>query len=565
MKKSQIYTFYGIILTSILAFYGMNMIVPFYGDDILSKYNLFQPHIHISSLKDILQAVVDDYLYICGRMASSFFCHFFPTLAGEQAFNIVNTIFFIVLLALGYKFCKPQDADHHLPTLIWLTIGTFLLSNDGSSLFYWMAGGINYLWSFVATLSFLYFFHSDNTRLSFIPSKAYPLFALGGMVAALFHEMFAITISGTLLVSYVHAFLYPKLLPYSPKLGQRQHWLAGGYLTGSVIAIFSPSMIGRAIVANETFTAMSFLHHTTRIFLSFHFFVLLACFLLFVYIRKRAIFKSFIQVNAFYFQCLLFSLLPAIISGEGGRALFATEAFSMLLSIRLWNHLMVKQPNHPLSWLYILGASFIVFYGLVMYESHQKWTVFQQTVKAYMSQKDSIVGYSYIKGMPFIRLFTKDLEELMRIRGVRYPIQLDKERMTGKSARMINPVDKRELEDMKQSHAFFIHKNHVAGAFYTRDGYPDYIARYDSTLIKNIAEERLYCIFSLPFNLPFNLKVNYLKSDFYAAVPIRVVGNKKAGRFVILSKNYKHFPMTRLLDMGISPKANTQKFEFVSH
>lgn len=182
-----------------------------------------------------------------------------------------------------------------------------------------------------------------------------------------------------------------------------------------------------------------------------------------------------------------------------------------------------------------------------------------------MNQKGSIVSYSYFKGMPIINLFTIDVEKIMRISGVRHSLWQDKERVIGKSALPIIAVDKRELEDMKQSHTFFIPQNHVAGAFYTRDGYPDYIARYDSTLIKNIAEERLYCVFSLPFNLPFNLKVNYLKSDFYAAVPIRVVGNKKKGRFILLSKNYKHFPMIKLLDMGISKKANTQKFEFVSY
>ena len=115
-------------------------------------------------------------------------------------------------------------------------------------------------------------------------------------------------------------------------------------------------------------------------------------------------------------------------------------------------------------------------------------------------------------------------------------------------------------------HATFFSKNsspkNMSG-FYDQKDFAFMIQPYNPNLLKIIGNERLYAEYSIKY-LPFiKLRVNYCKGDLLKPRPVLLVRTKEYGDYILLNKQYKHFPFTELTKLGIRENQPTSKFELI--
>lgn len=184
MNKKVIFT----TVCIFIFFYILNYLTPMaFGDDYVysfvwqghSEYEpLTETATRVSSLQDLLISQWSHYFTWSGRAVSHIIAQFFLWV-GKPVFNIFNA-FISVLLIIEIYWCANKGIvtfDFKMSRLLYIFFALWAFTPAFSSVFLWLTGACNYLWTVVLLLGFLlpfvhkfYFFEkniSHHKRFTF--------------------------------------------------------------------------------------------------------------------------------------------------------------------------------------------------------------------------------------------------------------------------------------------------------------------------------------------------------------------------------------------------------------
>ena len=160
-------------------FYILNYLTPMsFGDDFVYSF-IWQGHseyeplsdsaMRVSSLQDLLISQREHYLTWSGRSVSHTIAQFFLWV-GKDLFNIFNALV-SVLLVIEIYWCANKGKvtfDFNISRLIFVFLAIWTFTPAFSSVFLWLTGACNYLWTVVLLLGFLlpyvykYYYFTDK-------------------------------------------------------------------------------------------------------------------------------------------------------------------------------------------------------------------------------------------------------------------------------------------------------------------------------------------------------------------------------------------------------------------
>lgn len=381
-------------------FYLMNMYTPICGDDYLYSFYLsplaaksffegasvgFEQK--ISSLADVMFSQYNHYFYVNGRTIPHILEQSFAGLWGENCFNLINVVFFLLLNMLVIWISGKGNLTklgYWIATVFFIW---FLLPCP-VDLFLLMSGALNYTWSAVFCLIFLLVYYKVRQIERVNWGVVFLLLGLG-VFSGWTHESLVIGISGALFISYCVQF--KKRKPKLPEIA-----LVIGFWLGTLLLCLSPAARGRASFDHpsiwETFLLIM---GELRAFYALLFLLVYS----FFYEKRNGndhSLRRFFYDNQLYFYIIFIELVFSLLIGfRNVRQLFGIELFSIVILIKL----ISKQPSFNTAWHRILStvaACVIVLHMacIIPYAKHSH-AQFQNILTAYLQSEDGVVSFKH--------------------------------------------------------------------------------------------------------------------------------------------------------------------------
>ena len=545
LMKYNSYYFLGVVLIAVFFFAAMNMVVPFYNDDMLAEYHIGTGE-YVRDGKTALDSVICSWHTYIGRIIPALLMPLIVNVLGDGMFNLLNVIVYLVVICQLYFIC---DVRGDIYKMLMVLIGLFLINTR--DLFFWASGGVNYLWATCAVMAFLILSQKVRSKDS-ISLLLISVLSVVSFLLSLFHEMLDVAVISGLWIEW-----------FCTRKKERKNWhylvLLVSFSIGTAVVTLCPALFFRASTSFTYLGGMMIVHRIAHLFTSLY--VTWLLFFLIVYLLVNGKMRDVFKAHRLYFLFLFFSFIPWLVSGEGGRALYATELFSVILLLRLID---VKKRRMQIGvvaiWLLMIVAQCIILKDSII-----KWDIYREVVDRYMKNHSNVVLADYFEGCTLLSLYETKQEELYRcvqtIRGLKW----DKERVWNKKVRPLRVIQREIWETAIVDNAyFFSEKNRVLYSnWYDSPLFIDYVAKYNRNLSNQIGKGLFYAVYSVPLIPSIKLKVNYTREEVESAHPFRVVSDRRYGKYILLSKKYKNFPMTELDYFGINSDMPSSKFELL--
>lgn len=534
MKTSKLLIF---ILIATICFYIMNLIVPFYADDL--SYNLPQ-----NDLYSIVQNVIHMYHTLNGRIIPNTLMLSFPTILGENLFNLLNTIIYGCFL---YLLLKIDTTNFSKLNAMICIIGIFLIGYR-DNLFFWGAGSSNYLWP--GTIILLYIsliFKEKHTN-----NKLYNLlYFVLGIIAGCCHEIFSLPICMML--------LYYFITKKESKYNKTFLLLSIGFIIGSIILFSSHGNFSRFNNSTESINSIYIwiIKSLYNILFNAYITIILTITLIIKFIKNRIKTKKFISKNKYYICLWITSFFLPLISISGGRAMFATEIFALILLMKLTQAFINKSLSNKLC--IILSVLFIPYFIYINIINSIAWRKYNIYTNTYLNQKTNIVIINDIKQYPLTCSFTLDLEDafcnIFYVRSlakfknsykepIEYPIALPKT--------LFDKISKNELYNpIKTNNLRF----YDLSSLY-------YVLTYNRDIKEKITKGCLYRENTSKLFPSFKVKCNITKEDLNINRPAIVLDLGENRKYILLRKNYKKYWGFNAESWGINSTITNKRFEF---
>ena len=552
MKERKDWVLIALVLfITIGLFYILNYIIPFFGDDFFSKYHIRTGE-YLDSFPKILDSAVCSWHDFIGRLIPAITMPIITVLLGEQFYNVFNTLLLLSICLLLLKVSKTNlNEKGFLITCIIIFALFFCLNNN--DLLFWCAGSVNYL---IPSLFILLFFDlfdrfkNQNVNIA----KGFAFMTCGIFIASL-HEMYACAIA-------IGLFIY--FLLYRKTLSSAFWWMTVGWFVGSCIVILNPALFAK-LRFEESLGGMWFIHSMVKFLVSNKITYILLILTVILYIKKKEAIINAYRQHPLIFLSFIPSSFPALISGQGGRALWGTEFLALLIIIILLQQVYISKTKS-------YGIGLFLFICCCCLEIHQiqeytpKWQEYKRITQQYLNSKKSLVAYQDIRTSSLCRLFSDDLNEILDEQIYILPLKKEKERLTHKKQRMMTAVPNNIYQEAIMGHASFFSKIKASKnllGFYDQKDFAFMIQPYNSILLNKIGNERLYAEYRIKYFPFIKLRVNYCKGDLLKPRPVLLVKTKEYGNYILLNKQYKHFPFTELIKLGIRENQPTSKFELI--
>ncbi len=247
-NKKTLLTFAGIYLF----LYIFNYLHPLnFGDDYIYAFiwqgnpmsvPLTEDAVRVTSLKDIFVSQWLHYFTWGGRTVAHVLVQFFMW-TGKNLFNFFNAFIGVLLVTeIYWCICKGRISFNFMPgSLYWIFLLLWTFTPAFSSVFFWLAGSCNYLWSNTFQLAFLLpyvrkYYSAEKEKDRNIIFKAVLFF--GGIVAGWTNEN-----SVCWIILWVFLFLY-----VSWKDNTLESWMvvgASGLLIGYALLMLAPGNVAR--------------------------------------------------------------------------------------------------------------------------------------------------------------------------------------------------------------------------------------------------------------------------------------------------------------------------------
>ncbi|MBP1615198.1 MAG: hypothetical protein H6Q13_2646 [Bacteroidetes bacterium] len=406
MKYKFVYTFLVII---IVLYYALNLIIPFFCDDIQF---MFSP---VSIEKNgIFSMIMSSVVH--SSYTARYLCNLFELTAvnlwGEFYFNIINTLLFLSCILMAYHFIFFDERDEKKMGYVWIVLGLLSLSTGEDCLYYWAAGAANYLFPLCLTLAFILLLRkqmgSGSVRFSWLTASLFII----GFFLNLQHEMFVVSILGGLFF-----YLFYQLRKH--QLKEFLNWNSSALIGGAIIAclclLFLVDPTKRAgVLGIDKYSLADFVRRFASVILELRYFYIFLLLSLYAFWRHRTELRIFCKDNILIICIVLCGIIPAFIGGRGARALFVTELFSFFLIVKIFYGIYFNNDKRSRLYLISVCLSFfvIIYQGLIVYNSHIKWNIYNQMVLDYFKKDNGCIVVEDYKGFYITRPYTVNLNNL---------------------------------------------------------------------------------------------------------------------------------------------------------
>ena len=337
MRKSSklLWLDYIAVAIIVIAFFVISYCGFYFSDDLSMAYGgapdgFGEREMEISSLLDVFKLTWWWFFHWGGRLftvaAQYFFC---GLLDNKVWFDIVNTLFFVLLIVVCGSLVRNGKREHVCDVLLFALLFWFLCPKPDETLF-WVAGSTTHMWANTLAFVFLWFFMKFKDA-NFSVIEKLGLFFLSIFTAAEFIP--CVSICGAFVVYYVFHIKRFKgnVIP-----------IVVGFTIGSMIMLFAPGNFARASVggmnnASDYFDRLCKLmnnpiweikkYKTLWIFL-----IVLA----WGWIKDKTVIKTWMRNNAILLLSLGWSVIAfSMVFRPTNRAVFFTETLSLVLFLRL--------------------------------------------------------------------------------------------------------------------------------------------------------------------------------------------------------------------------------------
>lgn len=399
MKERKDWVLIALVLfITIGLFYVLNHIIPFFGDDFFSKYHIRTGE-YLDSFPKILDSAVCSWHDFIGRLVPAITMPIITVFLGEQFYNVFNSLLLLAICLLLLKVSKTNLREKGVLTTCIIIFALLFCLNEKDLLF-WCAGSVNYL---IPSLFILLFFDLFNRfkNQNVNVAKGFALLICSIFIASL-HEMYACAIA-------IGLFLY--FLLYRKSLSSAFWWITVGWFFGSCVVILNPALFAK-FRFEESIGGMWFIHSIVKFLVSIKITYILLILTVFLYTKKKEAIINVYRQHPLVFLAFIPSSFPALISGQGGRALWGTEFLALLITI-----ILLQQVNISKTKSYCIGL--FLFICCCCLEIHQineytpKWQEYKRITLRYLNSKKSLVTYQDIRTSSLCRLFSDDLNEIL--------------------------------------------------------------------------------------------------------------------------------------------------------
>ena len=543
MKKND----YLIISLVLLVFFVMNRIIPFYGDDIMFSF-LRNPN------QANLQGIIDKIFAVGGlaRVWCVFFNVMFASFWGNMAFDIVNTLAFGISLYVFGKEILPNHANRILGWSVFLLL-LFSLTTAKDTLFYWGAGGCFYIIPLVFVYLFLYWFKKAYSNCKYDSFLSCLLVLVGSFVLNLHHEMYVCIMLGTF---FVYALINWKK---DENLKRPIIWM---FFVGACFAfaylMFAGNAMSRAAGTGTGATAL--VRNIVKAMVDVRITLVLLLILFFYAIRHKKKVIDFLKINFYWFVALVCALIPPVVAGTGGRALFALEVIATIIFVKWIYFMHWDQRKFSLHIGFVLLVFFYGAQAAFAYDYHKKWGIFEAAMNSFIHQNGTTVVADDYKGIQ--SKWTLNLDQTFTDHWFVYGYELQKSiwrRMPNKKVVVVPS----SLICAIKSGAVFRKENLVDGnaGFYHIPNSSYFIRRYDANVIRKINEGLLSvdntCI--LGGKKVFDVRLVYIKEQLAKRNVINISDNPGLGYIFIYNKETE-IPFTKVTNISFSDIKNEEKW-----
>lgn len=370
----------------IALFYVMNLIIPFFSDDLGYHFRSgLAGKEEYSSIFQVIADSVSGYWETNGRVICTFFMRFYSGYLGETLFNILNTAMFAVLVFLIGSYCIPKKSRSFIAGWAVIFLFLYMLSTGKDELYYWGAGAGTYIISSVMTMTYLLVFR----KLSVGNVNGWPsviLVSLVGFVLAFQNEGFAFPLSAMTLLYLIH---------HRHSIGKTLIVFSLAFMLGSVINVCSPSTLARSASANGIYAGESLLK---TLFLKAYWvlpslriiYLTIVLVIAGLVVNKRKTLAICKENRALIAMSLLGLVLP-MVAGQGGRATFFAEFFAGLFLTKAVSSYFYKYSS---VFVAIATCTFLYF-SVVAYYTDKQWRALRQVEAQYYSG-NNVVYYNRI-------------------------------------------------------------------------------------------------------------------------------------------------------------------------
>lgn len=357
---------YFILLIIGIAFLILNILTPEYLDDYLYKYAFVNGKANtnypIQTINDIIYSQINHYQASNGRVLIHTFVQLFTGILGKGVFNLVNALVFTCFIALSVKYSTKS----YNKSLILISTFFILLCFPA---FYdtclWMTGSMNYIWTGLFTIIFLYIF--KNLQKKEITSSSY-LLVLGSIPLGWTHEGTVFPLALSLIV---YCYLNREQITTSAAFP-----FAIGFIIGAFLCTFSPGTMYRASgsgltllgIVNKILSGFVLLSKLKLIYIA------IAGLIWMAYKEGKQKILYFLKDNLLICGGIFFSMGIVFLSGfHSSRTAFGTELFSFLLIIKmLANYNCKKNIYTIISMILCLLYGGIVYCSVLNYKEYQR-------------------------------------------------------------------------------------------------------------------------------------------------------------------------------------------------
>lgn len=367
-----------------ILFYLLSVYTPLMADDFSFAYMYDRNGANISSpimnLYDIVISQYNHYFVSNGRTPVQFTEQLFAGLLGRDLFNLFNALIFLLFLWVSVSFIGQEKNRHYIVSTLFLLFW-FLLPVPGETLL-WMSGSVCYLWASCFVLLFLYFFFKIDTM--YISTWGYPVLFFAGVFAGWVHEGLTVGVSGCLFLYFCfhRREFQGNIVP-----------LTLGFWCGTLLVFSSPGIWMRGM---SSFDLMSFIMLRVRFALYIKMFWILIFILLYLYIRKRDLFKEFLKKNAILLGIAFFEFLFGCLIGlQSIRQTFFVELFSIILIVKYFMDYVELWFKYKIYFLLTVLCLFILDYAYSLNACMKNYELYQSVFKEYRNSRDGVISTDY--------------------------------------------------------------------------------------------------------------------------------------------------------------------------
>jgi len=324
----------------------------------------------VRNVEELAESSYYHYMNANGRLFPHMTSQAFGTLIGKPVFDVLNAIMFVLLVTVATMLVVGYRKDYWKWWVVVL-FGLWLAMPESNTGFFLMTYALNYLWSSVFCLAFLWvYIHVDSWKTNPFVLLLGCLFAFG---AGWSHEGVAIGIAASIAFDNLWDMMHHRVNC------QKMLW-AICFCVGAAFLCLSPGNFTR------TDAALPLYNHLLSFARLRVFWVLLLSWVLF----SRSI--GFLRQNYLLLMALSVQMLFMFYAGfRNSRVLWGTELFSLILLLRL---ITAFEKQRIFAWVtYALLTLLTIHFGWLIYRSGEVRQQYDEVIALYMDSLDGIVYY----------------------------------------------------------------------------------------------------------------------------------------------------------------------------